>query len=202
MEGFLLFITRMHSAEGAEAAAAPGWEANLQGIEADAALLALLAEEAGKIRDALRLQARPIIDRWIAFGLKRNEMLKVAVLHAHAALLWRNISEAELTPDVAVSFLSSQLFLATRSRGYHGAEGEARKRLDPRAGGEGASLVPEEMLQLEMAAEVSLPPHTHAHAAFPTQLSAVLPVCCLFAVCCAAWFLRRREGLSAVLSGF
>ena len=160
----MLFITRTNSAEGAEAAAAPGWEANLQGIEADAALLALLAEEAGKIRDALRLQARPIIDRWIAFGLKRNEMLKVAVLHAHAALLWRNISEAELTPDVAVSFLSSQLFLATRSRGYHGAEGEARKRLDPRAGGEGASLVPEEMLQLEMAAEVSLPPpHTHTY---------------------------------------
>ena len=31
---------------------------------------------------------------------------------------------------------------------YHAGEGSARKRLDPRAGGEGSVLVPEEMLQV------------------------------------------------------
>jgi hypothetical protein len=37
--------------------------------------------------------------------------------HNNSAFLWYNMSVKDLTPDVVVNFLSSQLFLATRFRG-------------------------------------------------------------------------------------
>ncbi len=67
--------------------------------------------------------------RWVAHAIKKNEMVKVAVLYAHAAMLWMNMTFEELTEDVVVSFLSSQLFLATRFKSVSQAQpGVARKR--------------------------------------------------------------------------
>ncbi len=65
----------------------------------------------------------------MAYAIKKNEMVKVAVLYAHSAMLWMNTTYEELTPDVVVSFLSCQLFLATRFKSMSQAQpGVSRKR--------------------------------------------------------------------------
>ena len=53
---------------------------------------------------------------WIAQALKRSEMGRVASLYAHSAFLWQNLEPDDLTPDVVVHLLSSQLFVTTRFR--------------------------------------------------------------------------------------
>ena len=64
----------------------------------------------------LNQQIRPMFQSWIVQGLKRNEMGRVATLYAHSAFLWQNLTESDLSSDVVVHLLSSQLFITTRYR--------------------------------------------------------------------------------------
>ena len=48
------------------------------------------------------------------YSIKKNEMGRVAFLYAHSAFLSRNLCAADLSRPVVATFLSSQLFLATR----------------------------------------------------------------------------------------
>eukprot|EP00960_Hanusia_phi_P029240 747854-Hanusia_phi.AAC.2 len=115
IEGFMIFLVR-YNQDKQEAAIGPGWKCSVDGLEADQETLRQIEVERKKIREVVNQQARSILDRWISFAIKKNEMGKVAYLYAHCVFIWQNLDSEELTEDVVINFLSSQLFLATRFR--------------------------------------------------------------------------------------
>jgi hypothetical protein len=114
----MLFLINFNRRDKTRGVNGTGWESYVQGLDACAEDIAAMDQNRAQIRQILNTKVRSIIDRWVAYCIKKNEMGRVAFLYAHSAFLWYNISQEDLTPDVLVSFLSSQLFLATR---FHGS---------------------------------------------------------------------------------
>ena len=138
VEGFMIFLINYNRRDKTRINGT-GWESYVQGLDTSPTDVDAMDKNRRHIRELLNTQVRSIIDRWIAYCIKKNEMGRVAFLYAHCAFLWYNLSPQDLTPDVAVSFLSSQLFLATRFRGasrHHDSAAPVKRKLAKADAGE------------------------------------------------------------------
>ena len=115
VEGFLVFMIQHHLWDNSQMNRT-GWASKVRGLDTDDTGISALRGYRHRLRTLLNLQIRPMFQSWIQHGLKRNELGKVAILYAHSAFLWQNLTEDELSSDVVVHLLSSQLFITTRYR--------------------------------------------------------------------------------------
>ena len=116
VEGFLVFMIRHFDWDPAESLNRTGWASKVRGLDSVEEKVAALRGYRDRLRALLNQQVRPMFQGWIAQGLKRNEIGRVATLYAHSAFLWQNLTDGELSSDVVVHLLSSQLFITTRYR--------------------------------------------------------------------------------------
>jgi len=95
----------------------------------------------------LKEEVFPLLERWSAAAIKRNEMANTCILQAHLAYLFKNVEEHELTRQIVSTMLIAQQFLTVNYRydvevrhNYGEGKGEkaereradGRKRLDTR----------------------------------------------------------------------
>ena len=115
VESFLVFMIQHHGWDQSQLNRT-GWRSKVRGLEMEDSHISALKGYRQRLRALLNQQIRPMFQSWIIQGLKRNEISKVAILYAHSAFLWQNMTAEDLSSDVVVHLLSSQLFITTRYR--------------------------------------------------------------------------------------
>jgi len=82
VEGFMLFLIHYNRRDKTRVNGT-GWDSYVQGLDASKQDIDAMDDYRAKIREILNTQARSIIDRWVAYCIKKNEMGRVAFLYAH-----------------------------------------------------------------------------------------------------------------------
>ena len=117
VEGYLLFLIRnkrFHSLQKeSETNMFNGAyvKADVRGLRCGEVIISEALDCQRKIRVLLEEKMFKIIARWIKRSKKDGRFGQACMLHAHLALIYRNVEPEELTPRVVFTVLASQIFL-------------------------------------------------------------------------------------------
>jgi hypothetical protein len=130
IEGFLDFFLNYNTwvaNSNSEATSKSHWEGFVRGLESTTEHIQLITRHRGELKEMLLEQVYPMLERWVAHAVKLDDMATACMLHAHLAYLFLHLSYEELSPKIAVTLLSSQIFLNSHYHFHSQLKGSAKK---------------------------------------------------------------------------
>jgi hypothetical protein len=115
IEGFLVYLINYHHWDK-QSINGSTWLGFCRGLDCTDAQVAAMTLERAKLRQQLNDQVFPLLECWLDFAMKHNDVDHACVLHAHLAFIHLHTMPHEYTPEMITTFLTSQVRPSPSSR--------------------------------------------------------------------------------------